>query len=116
MADFWNTDLSNLLKQDNSFSATPFGMMSPGGNTTTPGTGTSMGGMDLSAILASLGTAFAPEQYNKFGQRVPSWQEKLGGAVGGMARANMKAKALAAPGAGSINPLLLQLLLASGGK
>ena len=111
MADMWNTDFANLLKQDNNFSATPFGMMAPGGASPTGG-GTDS--IQLSSILAALGTAFAPERYNRWGTKVPSWQEKLGTTVGAMGRANMKAKALAAPGAGTINPILLQLLLAGG--
>ena len=112
MANLWDTDFASALKQDNSFNMLPFGVQSPGGAAPAGAGGTDW--MQISSILAGLGTALAPERYNRWGTKVPSWQEKLGTTVGGMARANMKAKALAAPGAGTINPILLQLLLAGG--
>lgn len=71
----------------------------------------------MASGLSGLAAAFAPEVYNKRGQRVPTWQEKLAAQVNQWSRAQQMAAALAAPqasGTGQINPMLLALMLGGG--
>ena len=83
----------------------------------TPTSSPSTSSMGWASMLAGLATAFAPEKYNRWGQKIPSWQEKLGTQVQGFSRAQMQAKALAAKGgSGGVNPMLMYLMLSQGGR
>jgi hypothetical protein len=73
-----------------------------------------MGAMNWAAILGQLSKAFAPQRYNRWGAKIPSWQEQLGGSVSQMSQAQLMAKALAAGPAGSggtMSPQMMMLMM-----
>lgn len=76
-----------------------------------------MNPFSFAAIAGRLATALAPERFNSSGQRVPSWQEKLGVQANQIAQGQMMANALKSSGTGTggINTLLLLRLLSGGG-
>lgn len=60
-------------------------------------TPTGMTAMNWVPLLAAIGKAFAPHNYNRWGAEIPSWQGGLADAATQFSQGQLKAKALNAP-------------------
>lgn len=84
-----------------------------------PASNPALGPMNIASLLAMLGKSAAPPKYSKDREgritKIPTWQETLSDSVGQMARWQLMAKALAAPGAtggaAGMNPMAMMMLM-----
>jgi hypothetical protein len=106
MADF---DAANFTPEGGSIAGDPTAVAAGAG-------GSGLNWMSLISMLGGLGKATAPARYNRWGGKIPTWQENVGGLTQQLSQAQIMAKALGAPSSGvtgtsQMNPMQMMLMM-----
>ena len=109
-----------LATRTGGYAETPGLPAAPGGLASSSDAGGGLGfwggsGQGLASTLAMLSKAFAPNNYNKWGARVPTPQEKIAETMQQLSQAQLMAQALADGKTGGFNPAVMAMLFGGRG-